>query len=361
MNNLLKSAARKHALANGIKTSTWGETDFAAYVIANNITERDNLKEASELRAVAEAGAKIVAEAPKAESKDYAPSIDEAVKALIAATAPKAAELDEKRVVELIKAHGKVRNEHVVTVKTGDTVKKVEGCHKQFPEVMAMIAAGINLCAVGPAGSGKSTIFEQAAEALGIDYYFQGAVQQEHKILGFIDANGKYQTTQFREAFENGGLFVFEEFDASSARAFLAINNATAGQWCDFPDGKIKKHENFVCVLAGNTFGTGASRQYVGRQQLDAASLDRFAFIEIGYDQDLELAMCEAVFENAESWVTRVQAFRRKVENAGIRHVVSPRASIMGSKMLKAGIAEQKCVETLLHKGLSADQIAQLK
>jgi MoxR-like ATPase len=233
--------------------------------------------------------------------------------------------------------------------------------HKSYATVMATIAAGVNLAAVGPAGSGKSTIFEHAAEDLGLAYYFQGAVQQEHKVLGYMDANGVYQRTQFRDAYEHGGLFVFEEFDGSGARALLAINNAVAGQWCDFPDGKIKRHENFICVMAGNTYGTGASRQYVGRQKLDDATLDRFAFLEIDYDEDLELAMCEAQFGDvARAWVGRVQTFRRKVAKQGIRHVVSPRASIMGCKLLKQGLDEKLVSQMVLHKGLSADQLAAL-
>ena len=178
--------------------------------------------------------------------------------------------------------------------------------------------------------------------------------------MGFVDGHGTYHRTQFRDAFENGGLFVMEEFDGSGARAMLSINNAAANKWCDFPDGKIAKHDDFVLVMAGNTFGTGASRQYVGRQQLDAATLDRFAFLEIGYDEELETAITLAIDPSAGSWVKRVQAFRSKVARAGLRHVVSPRASIMGAKMLRQGMAEQLVTEMLLHKGMSQDQINQV-
>jgi MoxR-like ATPase len=185
-------------------------------------------------------------------------------------------------------------------------------------------------------------------------------VQQESKIMGYMDANGNYVRTPFRDAYENGGMFVFEEFDGSSARALLAANNATANEYTDFPDKMVKRHEKFVCVMAGNTFGTGASRQYVGRQQLDAATLDRFAFLEVGYDEAIELAAAKQFNDDAGAWVKRVQKFRAKVEAAGIKHVVSPRASIMGAKLLKQGMPEQLVVEMLLHKSLSADQIAQL-
>lgn len=349
LNNLLKSAIRKHALANGISNSGWSDAQMEAYAAEHGITERDNLKKPQHTQAAPKAE-------PKAETKTDA-GVEAAIKALIDSTKPA---LDEDRVLELIRANGKTTVEHVVRVQKGEETAKIEGAHKDTAKVLAMIAAGVNVVAVGPAGSGKSTMFEQIAESLELDYYFQGAVQQEHKILGYMDANGQYVGTQFRDAYENGGLFVFEEYDGSSARALLAINNAVAGSWCDFPDGKIAKHDDFVCVMAGNTFGTGASRQYVGRSQLDAATMDRFAFIEIGYDEDMELRAAEAHFEGAAAWVHTVQSFRRKIEAAGIRHVVSPRASIMGAKLLKSGVDVMTATEVLLHKGLSTDQLAQL-
>ena len=169
-----------------------------------------------------------------------------------------------------------------------------------------------------------------------------------------------YHSTPFRKAYENGGVFVFEEYDGSHPRAMLSANNAVAGNWCDFPDATVEKHPDFVCVMAGNTFGTGASREYVGRNQLDAATLDRFAFLELPYDEAMELGAATAINADAVSWVHTVQAFRRKVESAGLRHVVSPRASIKGANLLKHGVSVDSITKSLLHKGLSADQLAQV-
>jgi hypothetical protein len=42
-----------------------------------------------------------------------------------------------------------------------------------------------------------------------------------------------------------------------------------------------------VCAAA-NTYGTGADALYVGRNQLDAATLDRFYVVEMDYDRKLE-------------------------------------------------------------------------
>jgi hypothetical protein len=50
-----------------------------------------------------------------------------------------------------------------------------------------------------------------------------------------------------------------------------------------------KKHKDFYCILAGNTWGSG-SVEYQGREMQDAAFLDRFKMcrIFIDYDEKLE-------------------------------------------------------------------------
>ena len=361
MDNLLKSAARKHALANGIATAKWDDDAFAEYVAENNISRRDH--QTRNMGTELTGGATTAEVVEKKVAAKATGSIDEAVQALIAATQT-TADLDEARVVDLIKTHSNAPRLTSVEIRhtETETVIKRDHVHKDYPIVMAHIAAGVNTAIVGPAGSGKSTMFSQIAEDLGLDYYITGAVQQESKIMGYNDANGKYVRTPFRDAFEKGGLFVMEEFDGCAAKAALALNNAVANEESDFPDGMVKRHAKFICVMAGNTFGTGASRQYVGRTQLDAATLDRFCFLDIGYDEALEMYAAKLAFDDAatEGWVHTVQLFRKKVEQSGIRHVVSPRASIMGAKLLKQGLPLTVITKSALHKGLSKDQINQL-
>ena len=50
----------------------------------------------------------------------------------------------------------------------------------------------------------------------------------------------------------------------------------------------IDMHPDFKVVCAGNTFGSGSTLQYTGRNKLDAATLDRFMIIEWDYDKELE-------------------------------------------------------------------------
>lgn len=143
---------------------------------------------------------------------------------------------------------------------------------------------------VGPAGTGKSTAVEQIARELGLHFYMANRIQNTFELVGFVDASGNYVTTQFYEAFTKGGLFLFDEVDASSPEALVTINAAIAQGYMAFPGhpNAIDMHPDFKVVCAGNTFGTGSTLQYTGRNKLDAATLDRFMIVEWDYDTELE-------------------------------------------------------------------------
>lgn len=221
--------------------------------------------------------------------------------------------------------------------------------HKELPLVLTCCANGIWPYLVGPAGSGKTTLAEQVAQAMGRKFYMAAKVQSEFTLLGFINAAGLYVRTPFRDCYEYGGIFLLDEMDASSASALAAFNAALANGHCPFPDGLIARHPDFVCIGAGNTIGTGANRQYVGRAQLDAATLDRFAFVTIEYDKDIEAAMCP----NG-PWLSYIQAIRNYVDANAIRAIVSPRASKAGATLLAAGVSWQVAAKALVFDKLSS-------
>lgn len=263
----------------------------------------------------------------------------------------------------------------------------IENAHPATETLIRAIGAGVHVLLVGPAGSGKTTLAHTIATSLGLDFYFTGAIAMEYKLSGFIDANGVFQDTQFRQAFEKGGLFLFDEVDASSAQALLAFNAALANGWADFPDGKVEKHPDFVCLAAANTYGSGADRLYVGRNQLDAASLDRFAVVDMDYDESnehnwaraalgldasdpkptragIEFAPCkdvELTSDHVDEWVAAVQRWRFNARNLKIRHVISPRASIFGVKLLAAGIPVPSVEKMVVWKGLDRDTVDKIK
>jgi MoxR-like ATPase len=160
--------------------------------------------------------------------------------------------------------------------------------HAKFSTIRQLLEMKMPVYLCGPAGSGKNVTCQQLADSMGIEFFYTNCVTQEHKLTGFIDANGLYHETEFYKAFKYGGLLMFDELDGSSPEATLLLNAALANGYFEFPTGRITQHENFRVVAAGNTCGTGATNEYVGRAQLDAATLDRFAFVEFDYDEKVE-------------------------------------------------------------------------
>jgi hypothetical protein len=118
----------------------------------------------------------------------------------------------------------------------------------------------------------------------------------------------------------------------------------------------VERHANFIPIAAANTFGAGATHEYVGRNKLDAATVDRFIMLSWDYDEELERAIA-----GNDAWVNIVHRCRAAVQACGIKHVVSPRASIRGAAMLRAGFSHTQTMEMTVRKGLTPDQWTQVK
>jgi MoxR-like ATPase len=187
------------------------------------------------------------------------------------------------------------------------------------------------------AGTGKTFAGQQTAEALNLNFYAMSVGVQTSKsdIIGYQDASGRYVRTHFRDAYENGGVFLMDEIDAGNANVLIQINAALSNGMCAFPDGMVIQHEDFVFIASANTFGNGANRQYVGRNQLDAATLDRFTVIEWLIDDELESNL--AIGLNGKAWYMAVRAARDYVAEKNIRALISPRATLKGSTLLNSG------------------------
>lgn len=229
--------------------------------------------------------------------------------------------------------------ELVVKVVAGGAVN-VGRAHKQFERLLKMVAAGVNVWLCGPAGSGKTTAAEQVARALGRKFYFNGAVDSEYKLSGFVDAQGRVVSTAFRRAYKTGGVYLFDEVDASLPGAVLAFNAALANGHADFPgdDEPTPRHRDFACVAAANTWGHGATTEYVGRNRMDAAFLDRFAQLTWDYDEELERELAAPSGDVGRAWCLEVQRLRAEVRRRGLKVVVSPRATIYGCRLLAVGM-----------------------
>ena len=252
----------------------------------------------------------------------------------------------------IVKEYGTIERK-IITVVNGEEHTTTGVLHEQFDTVLKFVQNDEPVFLSGPAGSGKNFICQQIAEVLGLKFYFSNAVTQEYKLIGFTDANGNYQPTQFYKAFTEGGLFMLDEIDASIPEVLVILNAAIANRYFDFPApiGYKKAHPDFRVVAAGNTTGNGADYTYVGRNQLDGASLDRFAIVPIHYSQTIENNMAGDI-ELADF----CREFRKASEKTGVQIITSYRAINRLAKMSQI-MELPEALSTCLIKGLSADDI----
>lgn len=212
---------------------------------------------------------------------------------------------------------------------------QLEGtAHALLPEALRWAASRrrngmrFNVALVGDAGTGKSTLAEQVAQALGLRFHpfsCSGGVA-ESKLFGRMTPNlstGEevYRVSELVDYFANGGVFLLDEMDGLDANVLTAANGMFEAKRWGAPNGQvIERHPDFLLFSAMNTYGTGASRLYTGRSQLDAASLDRWVVLECGYDAELERSLC-----SVPAVVDAFHAIRDKVRTLGLRRWVTGR------------------------------------
>lgn len=234
---------------------------------------------------------------------------------------------------------------------------------KHFDRVLALCNMRKNVLLVGPAGCGKTHAAELAAAALGLKFASVSctAGMSEATLTGRVrpklQGDDLFQTTDFLDCYEGGGVFLFDEFDAADPNLLLVVNTALANGYCNVPnrDGatRAKRHQDFVAVATANTFGRGATRVYAGRNQLDEATLDRFriGFIECDYDRTLEQALCPDDELRRWGW-----AVRDAIDKAQLRRVMSTRFLRDAYDMkVGAGWSLKECQDAY-YAGWSADE-----
>jgi cobaltochelatase CobS len=241
--------------------------------------------------------------------------------------------------------------------------------HERFPLLLQVLACGLNVLLVGPAGTGKTTAARKAAEALGLGFSCLSVGPQTSKsdLLGFVDAGGTYRESMFVQAYRDGGVFLLDEIDAGNAGVLTVLNAALAGDVMATPVGMVARSPRFLTVAGANTYGQGASRQYVGRNQLDAATLDRFAVLDWPIDVGLERMMIglpapAPVLDlnrggtmDLEAWHSRGVAVRASVEKQQVRAIVGPRSTHSGAALFAAGVGRFWVEEMVLWRGMPAD------
>ncbi|HSW74452.1 MAG TPA: AAA family ATPase [Candidatus Saccharimonadales bacterium] len=249
--------------------------------------------------------------------------------------------------------------------------------HKHMPLLRAAMEANVPIYMHGEAGSGKSTAAQIAAEEYGLTFRSRvfGPTTSEAALMGYRDANGVYQSTGFRRVVEEGGVFLFDEIDNGNPGILTAMNGVLSNGRGEFPDDLVINHANARFIAAANTIGHGATAQYVGRNKLDASTLDRFAFVQWDIDWKMARALTledpslqskpvditQGGLITTEDWFDRVERFNEAVSNAGIQHVVSPRAANYGKELIKVGVGVKWLADMLVFKGISDDKQQKLR
>ena len=251
-----------------------------------------------------------------------------------------------------------IKENRPMKVEYNQKVNEVKGLrHASLDKLILVASQKQPVLLVGMAGTGKTHAAEQVAEALGLEHYTMsvGAQTSKSDIIGYMHASGGYVPTMFRKAYEEGGVFLMDEIDAGNANVLIQVNAALSNGLCAFPDKMVKKHKDFIFVASANTFGNGANRQYVGRNQLDAATLDRFTTIVWNVDDKLEGDMVDN-YKFGSAWLEVVRSLRNKANADQMRVLITPRATVKGAQLLELKMEFEEVLDMVILESVPTDK-----
>ena len=230
---------------------------------------------------------------------------------------------------------------HRVEITTPEGVRKLERTHERFADVLRAVQlgrkVGYSVYLTGPPGSGKSTIGHQIAESLGLDFYLATLAPQSppSAFVGYGTADGHHVETDPFRAYTRGGVLLVEEIDNANDGVLTSFNAALANGLGSWPVvGTVPKHPDFVLIAAGNTAGLGPTASFPSRRRLDAAFRDRFVFMDVHYDEGLEMALALEANPGARAWVDWCRAVRKWAAKEAPGLHVTPRSVVYGAALM---------------------------
>ena len=272
-----------------------------------------------------------------------------------------------------------------ISMQGAPSVTMDEHTHPLFEKVVRLCKAGLNVALVGPAGCGKSHLARQVATALQARTYAElnctsGA--SEADLTGYLLPTGaggafEYHAAPFVDVYENGGVFMLDEFDAADPNMALVINAATANGHINLPKrlGKhsAKRGDNVVILAGLNTTMTGADATYSARNAMDGSTADRWYMVRMGYDEAYEAALwgakatvkrwqpadpetCEQEIVLLCDWIKQL---RQRVQQAKLRRIVSTRAFQKAIAARRAGVPMDE-IKSDLRAGWTTDELAKV-
>lgn len=232
---------------------------------------------------------------------------------------------------------------HVIT---GGVTKEIEGlAHERMPRVLAALSARRNVLMVGPAGTGKSHIAWQVSQVLDVPFESMSLTSQtgETKFTGFVDAGGTFHSTEIYDWAKStdGGVLCLDELDNGNPNILGWMNAVISNRRVRFPNGEtVEITPQHYLTATANTYGFGRTREYVGRNPIDAATKNRFCVTTIGIDPALETALVHAegaASDTSEKILAYVRKLRVNADAKGVNLVMSPRNSTGMAALLAGG------------------------
>lgn len=203
-------------------------------------------------------------------------------------------------------------------------------------KLMTTIKLGItNIWMVGPAGCGKSTMARNVANNLGLPYLCIscGIGTSSTEFIGYKYPNR--EATKFADYYSKPSIILLDEFTALDPSVAQVVNAALANGEIETTTGLVKRDPNCIIIATSNTFGSGADRQYVANNQLDASTIDRFVggIIEVTYSESFESQYDKEV-------VDYVNILRTCIATNKLRRVASTRMIQAGHALKQYGITD---------------------
>ena len=260
----------------------------------------------------------------------------------------------------------RIAPKEIILTKPDGTKHEIKGyVRPEFESILRKANCGLNIMLVGPAGCGKTHLAHQVAEALGKTFASVSctAGMSESALQGWLlPSEGgafEYMPSDFVTQYENGGVFLFDEIDAADPNTLLFVNQALANGGFNLPIRKgktyVKRHPDFVCIGAANTYGTGANMTYAGRERLDESTLDRFraGMVKLDYDRKFESSVVDA---EVYDWAYKV---RERIVASRLNRVMSTRFMLDATKLKVSGESLAEIKDTYF-TGWKADELSKV-
>jgi MoxR-like ATPase len=203
----------------------------------------------------------------------------------------------KKEVLDFIQSYRPV----LIELPEGVVIKVPDaGLISFFVKILDDITVGNNVYLFGEAGTGKTTLAEKVAVALGLQFVTLNCSQftSPIDIIGGQTIRG-YKEGRLIDAWVNGKMLIIDEIPKLDPNTAGLLNDALAK--AAQADAVIysgegiayKRHPKFCVIATGNTTGKGTNPRYNGNNKLDLSLIDRFSgsYYEVGFNEDLERAL----------------------------------------------------------------------